>query len=98
MKIAFKAMNIVFWHVNVEQIFALLPEGLLDELSVSTEVDKYSKKLQGEVIFKLLVYSILSYKNNSLRTIKTSYESIIFGVLCKDISKKKSVIARLAKD
>ena len=75
--------------MNVEQIFALLPEGLLDELSVSTDVDKYSKKLQGEVIFKLLLYSILSYKNNSLRTIKTSYESIIFGLLCKDISKKK---------
>jgi hypothetical protein len=75
--------------VNVEQIFALLPEDLLNELAVSTDVNKYSKKLQGEVIFKLLIYSILSYKNNSLRTIKSSYESTIFGLLSKDISKKK---------
>lgn len=75
--------------MSVEEIFSLLPEDLLSELAVSTEVNRYSKKLQGEIVFKLLIYSILSYKDNSLRTVKSSYESIIFGLLCKDISKKK---------
>lgn len=67
--------------MNVAQILGLLPDALLEELALETGVNKYSKKLQGEIIFKLLIHCILSYKDNSLRTMESAYESIIFPIL-----------------
>ncbi len=67
--------------MDVSQILALLPNSLLEELAIETQVNKYSKKLQGEIIFKLLIHCILSYKDNSLRVMESAYESVIFGLL-----------------
>ncbi len=67
--------------MNVEAILALLPEGVLAELALETKVNRYSKKLQAEVIFKLLLHCILSHKDNSLRRMESAYESMVFGVL-----------------
>ena len=41
----------------------------------------YAKKLQGEVILKLLLYCIVSYKDNSLRTMESAYEKVAFQLL-----------------
>lgn len=67
--------------VEVSQLLSLLPEGALSELALSTNVDKYAKKLHGELIFKLLLHCILSFKDNSLRTMESAYESIGFRLL-----------------
>jgi len=67
--------------VEVSQLLSLLPEGIFDELALSTNVDKYTKKLQGELIFKLLLHCILSFKDNSLRTMESAYESMAFRLL-----------------
>jgi hypothetical protein len=67
--------------MDVEAILALLPNGVLTDLALETKVNRYSKKLQGEVIFKLLLHCILSHKDNSLRTMESAYESMAFGVL-----------------
>jgi hypothetical protein len=67
--------------VEVGQLLALLPEDLLSELALETGVNRYSKKLQGELIFKLLLHCILSYKDNSLRTMESAYESMAFKLL-----------------
>lgn len=67
--------------MEISQILALLPENVLGELAIETGVDRYSKKLQGELIFKLLLHCILSYKDNSLRTMESAYESIGFRLL-----------------
>jgi hypothetical protein len=67
--------------VEASEVIALLPDNLLDELAVETKVNYYSKKLQGQVIFKLLLYCILSYKDNSLRMMESAYESIGFKLL-----------------
>jgi len=67
--------------VNVERILSLLPEGILSELAIETEVNRYSKKLQGQVLFKLLIHCILSHKENSLRSMESAYESIGFSLL-----------------
>jgi hypothetical protein len=48
---------------------------------LETGVDHYSKKLQGEVIFKLLLYCIVSHKDNSLCTMESAYEKIAFQLL-----------------
>jgi hypothetical protein len=67
--------------MDVEAILALLPDGVLADLALETKVNRYSKKLQAEVIFKLLLHCILSHKDNSLRTMESAYESMVFGLL-----------------
>ena len=67
--------------MKVSEILALLPDGLLDELALETGVNRYSKKLQGQLMFKLLLYCILSYKDNSLRMMQCAYESVAFHLL-----------------
>lgn len=67
--------------MKVSEILALVPDVLLDELAVETRVNRYSKKLQGQVMFKLLLYCILSYKDNSLRMMECAYESAGFKLL-----------------
>lgn len=67
--------------MEVNQIISLLPDDLLSELAVDTNVNKYAKKLQAELLFKLLLHSILSYKDNSLRTMASAYESTGFALL-----------------
>jgi hypothetical protein len=77
--------------MDVQAILSLLPENLLSELAIETKVNRYSKKLQGEIIFKLLVHCILSYKDNSLRVMASSYESVIFSLLNADSDDKGSI-------
>lgn len=67
--------------MEVSKLLALLPDTLLDELAIDTKVNHYSKKLQGQLVFKLLLYCILSYKDNSLRMMESAYESIGFKLL-----------------
>lgn len=67
--------------VKVEKLLALLPEDILETLALETKVDRYSKKLQGEVIFKLLLHSLLTHKGSSLRTMESAYESLVFQAL-----------------
>ncbi len=67
--------------MEVSQLLSLLPEGTLSELALSTKVDKYAKKLHGELVFKLLLHCILSFKDNSLRTMESAYESMAFKLL-----------------
>lgn len=67
--------------MEVSQLLSLLPEELLEELALSTKVNRFTKKLQGELVFKLLLHCILSYKDNSLRTMESAYEFIGFKLL-----------------
>lgn len=67
--------------MEVKKIISLLPDDLLSELALETNINKYSKKLQAELVFKLLLHCILSFKDNSLRTMASAYESIGFSLL-----------------
>jgi hypothetical protein len=67
--------------MDVSQLLSLLPDSVLEELALATNVNRYSKKLQGEIVFKLLLHCILSYKDNSLRTMESAYESFGFRLL-----------------
>ncbi len=67
--------------MKVDKLLSLLPEDILTQLALETNVDHYSKKLQGEVIFKLMLHCIISHKNNSLRTMESAYESMSFQLL-----------------
>ena len=76
--------------MTANNLLELLPDNVLETLAIETGVNKYSKKLQGEVIFKLLLYSLTTHKNNSLRTMQSSYESIVFQYLNSNPSAKIS--------
>jgi hypothetical protein len=67
--------------MELQKILSLIPSKLLEELAIETEVNVFTKKLQGEVIFKLLLHCILSHKDNSLRTMESAYESLFFKLI-----------------
>ncbi len=67
--------------MNVKEILTLIPSSILEDLAIETQVNYYSKKLQGEVVFKLLLHCIISHKENSLRSIESAYESLVFQAL-----------------
>lgn len=67
--------------MNIEKVLSLIPSSLLESLAIETKVDYFAKKLQGAVMFKLLLHCILSHKDNSLRTMSSAYESIFFKIL-----------------
>lgn len=78
-----------FRFVNVDEIISLLPNQLIDELAVEFGVNKYAKKLQGQLLLKLLIHCILTHKENSLRSMESAYESIAFGLLNSQKAKGK---------
>lgn len=67
--------------MKVDALIRMIPSERLEELAVSTQVDHYSKKLQGEIVFRLLLYCLITRKENSLRTMRSAYESITFKAL-----------------
>jgi hypothetical protein len=67
--------------MSIEKLLSLIPENLLEKLAIETGVDYYAKKLQGEVVFKLLLNCIISHKDNGLRTIESAYEKLAFQLL-----------------
>lgn len=77
--------------MDVAKIFELLPDSLLEELAIETQVNRYSKKLQGQVIFKLLIYCILTNKDNSLRGMESTYESLSFSLLNAGNNHRKGI-------
>ena len=75
--------------MKLEKVLSLIPTELLEALAIETNVDYFAKKLQGEVIFKLLLHCIISHKNNSLRTMQSAYESIFFKLINSSNNKGK---------
>jgi len=65
----------------LQQLLSLVPSCLLKELALETKVDHYAKKLQGEVLFKLLLHCLLSHKDTSLRGMASAYETLVFRLL-----------------
>lgn len=67
--------------MELQKVLSLLPSNLLEELAIETEVNVFSKKLQGEVMFKLLLHCIISHKDNSLRVMESAYETLFFKLI-----------------
>lgn len=86
---------------TTSELLSFVPDDLLERLAISTNVNKFSKKLQGELMFKLLLYSIISEKENSLRGMQSAMESVVFNALNINSSTKcisySSISERLSK-
>ncbi len=60
------------------KLIGLIPQGIFEELSASTGVDAQVKKLSGEVIFKLILFSMLNAEKPSLRVMEAFLQSAQF--------------------
>ena len=67
--------------MELQKVLSLIPSKLLEELALETEVDVFTKKLQGEVMFKLLLHCIVTHKDNSLRLMASAYETLLFRII-----------------
>lgn len=68
-------------NISVGEIIGIIPDSLLDKLSVAGEVNYSVKKLQGKIVFKLILYAMLSAKSISLRILEAIYNSNKFKIL-----------------
>ncbi len=64
---------------EVSAIFSQLPEKLLTQVGEETGVDQGVSRLRGELIFKLLIFSMLRSNRLSTRVLEHFYNSEIFS-------------------
>jgi transposase len=62
-------------------IIKMIPEEMLDFLSAETKVDHKVQKLKGSILFKLILYSVLTTRNSSLRVLESVFHSYRFKAL-----------------
>ena len=63
------------------RLLSFIPDSTLEAFALNTSVDKHAKKLQGELLFKLLFYCTITEKDNSLRGMQSALESSLFRAL-----------------
>lgn len=76
--------------MKVEEIISLLPEREIEFLSAETKVDHQVKKLQGALVFKLILFSMLNSTKLSLRVM----ESFLTSAQFKTFSQSHKVNAK----
>lgn len=64
--------------MTVGELLKLIPQRTFQDLAVETRVDTQVKKLSGEVMFKLILFSMLSAEKLSLRVMETFLQSAKF--------------------
>lgn len=64
--------------MKLEEVLGYIPKEELEKLSLTYNVDHQVKKLHGQTMFQLLLYSMLNIKHNSLRVMEEFYHSLAF--------------------
>lgn len=64
--------------MTVDELLKLIPSNTFDDLAVETKVDFQVKKLTGEAMFKLILFSMLNTDKMSLRVMETFLSSAKF--------------------
>jgi hypothetical protein len=64
--------------MKLEEVLGYIPKEELKQLSISYKVDHQVKKLHGQTMFQLLLFSMLNIKHNSLRVMEEFYHSLAF--------------------
>ena len=65
------------------ELIKLIPSKIFQELAVETKVDTQVKKLSGELMFKLILFSMLGSEKLSLRVMESFLQSAKFRSFCK---------------
>src|SRR4051794_36554552 len=64
--------------MTANELIKLIPSETFRKLAIETKVDLQVKKLSGEVIFKLILFSMLNSDKLSLRVMETYLQSAQF--------------------
>ena len=64
--------------MKLEEVLGYISKEELEHLSISYKIDHQVKKLHGQTMFQLLLFSMLNIKNNSLRVMEEFYHSLAF--------------------
>jgi hypothetical protein len=64
--------------MQVSEVLNYVPNKELEKLSIEYKVDHQVKKLHGQTMFQLLLFSMLNIKSNSLRVMEEFYHSLAF--------------------
>ena len=74
-------MNKAKTKITCAELLEFIPDDLLEKIEKKTKVNYQVKKLNGKIIFKLLLMSLLDSKNISLRVMEEIYNSPQFTTL-----------------
>lgn len=66
---------------KISKLLSFVSDNDLEAFALETNVNKHTKKLHGQLLFKLLVYCFVTEKDNSLRGMQSALESAIFRAL-----------------
>jgi Transposase DDE domain len=69
--------------MTVNELIKLIPGTLFSDLAAETNVDHQVKKLDGETVFKLILFSMLNSDKLSLRVMETFLQSARFRQLAQ---------------
>ena len=73
--------------ISCAELLEFVPDDLLEKIEEETKINYQVKKLNGKIMFKLLLMSLLDSKNISLRVMEEIYSSPQFTMLS---TKKKN--------
>src|SRR4051794_22022164 len=68
--------------MTANELIGLIPKHVFRELGAETKVDHQVKKLSGEIMFKLILFSMLNSNQMSLRVMEALLQSSKFKVFC----------------
>lgn len=83
----FETLKIVIFELktmSVSHVLNYIPQAELEKLSLEYKVDYQVKKLDGQTMFQLLLFSMLNVKQNSLRVMEEFYHSLAFKNLANN--------------
>lgn len=69
--------------ISVEKLLSYIPDADLKRIGSSTKVDHQVKRLNGKIVFQLLLYGLLTQKELSLRILETLFENPRFQTFAK---------------
>lgn len=69
--------------MQVSEVLNYIPKEQLEKLSLEYKVDYQVKKLDGQTMFQLLLFSMLNVRQNSLRVMEEFYHSLAFKSIAK---------------
>jgi Transposase DDE domain len=86
--------------ISAETLLNYFPDSLLDKLSLEHKVDYQVKKLHGKLVFKWLLYGVLSTNELSLNVLMNVFEKLEFksfaGIDSSVTTKRNSLADRLS--
>lgn len=87
--------------ISVKELLSLIPDQYLEQLSLRSSVDRYTKVLHGRKMFYLLLYGMLENERLSQRSLEDTFNDPLFKQLFQldaaESVRRSSISERLSK-